>query len=152
MFFTAQKDKASVLSRTTEYLSSLRSQLGELTRRNVALQTQILTAEREGGGDQELGVATSTHHHQRVTINVEIAPSISEARFLDLRMSLRSEKCSLTDFVARVLGFLKRMGNVSLLSVQSNTRFVEESTAVHTLILRLKAEVCNYNVQYYYIV
>lgn len=122
-------------------MSSLRSQLEELTRRNVALETQILTAQRESG-DQELGVATSPHH-QRVTINVEnIAPSTSETRFLDLRMSLRSEECSLTDFVARVLGFLKREGNVSLLSVQSNTRIVEESTTVRTLVMRLKAEVC----------
>ncbi|KAI3447145.1 hypothetical protein Pfo_003810 [Paulownia fortunei] len=131
----SKKDKASVLSSTTEYLSSLESQVAELSKRNQTLETQLSTTQREAG--EEVGVSSSTSR-----VNVEIAhvsPLTSESRFLDLRVTLRSGECSMMDLVVRVLEFLKQQRNVSVLSVQSNTRMVE-STPVHGLVLRLKVE------------
>ncbi|XP_042065327.1 putative transcription factor bHLH041 [Salvia splendens] len=128
----SKKDNASLLSETTEYLRSLRSQLGELEARNDLLEMQLSTAPRE-----ELGSSS-----QRVSVEIKrMAPSsTSQPRFLDLRISLRSRECSLSDLVARVLGLLKQQErNVSLLSLQSNTRFVE-SLPVHGLVLRCKVE------------
>ncbi|KAG6421075.1 hypothetical protein SASPL_117624 [Salvia splendens] len=93
---------------------------------------QLSTAPRE-----ELGSSS-----QRVSVEIKrMAPSsTSQPRFLDLRISLRSRECSLSDLVARVLGLLKQQErNVSLLSLQSNTRFVE-SLPVHGLVLRCKVE------------
>lgn len=112
--------------------------MGELKRRNAILEMQISTALRE-----ELGVAPSTQRVNVEIVNVTPSTLISQARILDLRMSLRSTGCSLSDFVARILGFLKQQRNVSLLSLQSNTTIVE-STPVHGLVLRLKVEVCMY--------
>ena len=130
-FFQIQKDNASLLSETAEYLRSMRSQLGELETRNAILEMQLSSAPRE-----ELGSSS-----QRVSVEMMAPSSTSRARLLDLRISLRSRECSLSDLVARVLGLLKQQGRkVSLVSLKSNTRFVE-SLPVHGLVLRYKVEV-----------
>ncbi|XP_047949256.1 putative transcription factor bHLH041 [Salvia hispanica] len=126
----SKKDNASLLSETAEYLRSMRSQLGELETRNAILEMQLSSAPRE-----ELGSSS-----QRVSVEMMAPSSTSRARLLDLRISLRSRECSLSDLVARVLGLLKQQGRkVSLVSLKSNTRFVE-SLPVHGLVLRYKVE------------
>ncbi|KAK6151960.1 hypothetical protein DH2020_014595 [Rehmannia glutinosa] len=133
----SKKDKASVLSNTTEYLSSLKSQLKEVRKRNQTLETQLST------NRIEVGLISSSRIDQRVNVEISqvLSASTSESRLLDLRVNLRSGECSLLDLVFRVLGFLKQQRNISLLSVQSNTRMqVESNVPVHGLVLRLKIE------------
>ncbi|XP_020549338.1 putative transcription factor bHLH041 isoform X2 [Sesamum indicum] len=136
------KDKASVLSSTTEYISSLKSQVEELSKRNQELQSELSTTARKEGGGEEVGWLSSSSE----TVSVEIAQvssasasTLEEARFLDLRVRLRSGECSLLDLVIRVLEFLNQHSNLRLLSVQSNTRLVE-SVPVHGLVLRLRVK------------
>ncbi|KAL0337275.1 UNVERIFIED_CONTAM: putative transcription factor [Sesamum calycinum] len=136
----SKKDKASVLSSTTEYISSLKSQVEELSKRNQELQSELSTTAGKEGGGEEVGVLSSSSERVSVEIaQVSSASTSEEARFLDLRVRLRSGECSLLDLVIRVLEFLNQQSNLRLLSMQSNTRLVE-SAPVHGLVLRLRVE------------
>ncbi|KAI3443622.1 hypothetical protein Pfo_000287 [Paulownia fortunei] len=131
----SKKDKASVLSSTTEYLSSLKSQVAELNKRNQMLESQLSVQKSEASEDQVVGSSSA----ERVSVEIaQVSSSTSEARFLDLRVTVRGET-SMLDLVIRLLEFLKQQRNVSLLSVESNTRMLE-SIPVHGIMLRLKIE------------
>ncbi|KAL0410479.1 UNVERIFIED_CONTAM: putative transcription factor [Sesamum latifolium] len=134
----SKKDKASVLSSTTEYLSSLKSQVEELSKRNQMLESQLSVQRSvEAGNQDQVGGSSSSAERVNVEMN-QVSSSASEARFLDLRVTVRGES-SMLDLVIRVLEFLKQQRNVSLLSVESNTRMLE-SIPVHGIMLRLKIE------------
>ncbi|KAK4432892.1 putative transcription factor [Sesamum alatum] len=135
----SKKDKASVLSSTTEYISSLKSQVEELSKRNQVLQSELSTTGRKEGGEEVGGLCSSSERASVEIAHVSSASTSEEARFLELRVRLRSGECSLLDLVIRVLEFLNQQSNVRLLSVQSNTRLLE-SAPVHGLVLRLRVE------------
>lgn len=113
-----KKDKASVLSSTTEYLSSLKSQVAELVKKNQMLESQLLARKAE---DHSAGVEIT-----------QVSSSTSESRFLDLRVSVGAES-SMLDLITRLIEFLKHQTNLSLLSLESNT-----TMPVHVVMLRLK--------------
>nr|BCK60964.1 basic helix-loop-helix transcription factor 2 [Scoparia dulcis] len=138
----SKKDKASVLSSTTEYLSSLKSQVAELQKKNEMLEAELFASQRkENEGVGGSSSAAAAHDHQRLSVEIEnnVAASTSNGRFLDLRVRVRGE-CSTLDMVIQILEFLKRQRNVSLLSVESNTRMIDSSTQEHSILLRLKVE------------
>ncbi|CAA0814261.1 Putative transcription factor bHLH041 [Striga hermonthica] len=147
-----KKDKASVLSSTTEYLSTLKSRVDELSRRNQMLESRILSVQRlskgsgGGGEDDETGPKICSVDDQRVNVEItHVSPSTSEARFLDLRVRARARSSGeimsdgLSDLVIVLLEFLKQQRNVSLTSLESNTR-MSGPAAVHEMMLRLKIE------------
>ncbi|KAK6147699.1 hypothetical protein DH2020_018611 [Rehmannia glutinosa] len=137
----SKKDKASVLSSTTEYLSSLKSQVAELSKRNQMLESKLNSVRRsEGSEDQIVGSNSSVDQGVNVEI-AQVSSSTSEARFLDLRVTVRGEN-SMLDLIIRIMEFLKQQRNVSLLSVESNTRMLE-SNPVHGIVMRLKIEEMN---------
>ncbi|KAL0346705.1 UNVERIFIED_CONTAM: putative transcription factor [Sesamum calycinum] len=135
----SKKDKASVLSSTTEYLSSLKSQVEELSKRNQMLESQLAVQRSvEASNQDQVEGSSSSVERVNVEMNQVSSSSASEARFLDLRVTVRGET-SMLDLAIRVLEFLKQQRNVSLLSVESNTRMLE-SIPVHRIMLRLKIE------------
>ncbi|KAL1547774.1 hypothetical protein AAHA92_16090 [Salvia divinorum] len=131
-----KKDKASVLSSTVEYMSSLKSRAAELAERNRILVSQIDSVKKSESGGDEVGSGER--------VSVEISPSSSssssEARFLDLRVRVRVRgESSLLDLVSRVIEFLRGQSGVSMTSVESNTRMLD-SVAVHAVIIRLRIQ------------
>lgn len=144
-----KKDKASVLSRTTEYLSSLKSEVAELRKRNRILESQIMSSSRKpesgveylGGGG---GEPSTSSEEERVSVEMaevsSSSSSTSEGRLMEVRVRVRGEEDRLVDIVSRVLGFLRGETRVSLTSVESNTR-MEGSVAVHMLVMRLRVQV-----------
>ncbi|XP_073132539.1 putative transcription factor bHLH041 [Henckelia pumila] len=143
----SKKDKASVLSSTTEYLSSLKSKVEELSKRNQILEGRV-SNRKEPIIQESVEVPSSSTSSSRSSVqervNVEmhrVPESTSEARLLilDLRVTVRGE-WRMLDLVSGILEFLKQQRNlISLLSVESNTRMAE-SDSVHGLILRLRIE------------
>lgn len=136
-----KKDKASVLSSTTEYLSTLKSQVAELMKRNQILESRVMNSrirESESGGELEGGMSSS---EERVSVEMaEVSSSSSsEARVMEMRVRVRGEG-RLVDLVSRIMELLKGETRVSLTSVESNTRMVG-SVAVHILIMRLRIQV-----------
>ncbi|KAG6431690.1 hypothetical protein SASPL_109772 [Salvia splendens] len=127
-----KKDKASVLSSTVEYMSSLKSRVAELVERNRILEPRIDSVKKsESGGDE-------VWSGERVSVEISRSSSTSEARFLDLRVRVRGES-SLLDLVSRVIEFLRGQSGVSLTSVESNTRLLD-SVSVHAVIITLRIQ------------
>ncbi|KAL8040323.1 hypothetical protein ABFX02_10G089900 [Erythranthe guttata] len=137
-----KRDKASVLSGTTELLSSLKSQVEELRQRNQMLESKISSSTLS---DQVVvgnsSSSSAVDHQTRVSVEITQvqSPSTSDARLLDLRVRVRGER-SMLDSVIRIMEFLKQQRNViTVLSIESNTRMFE-SVPVHGIVLRLKIE------------
>ncbi|KAL8463966.1 hypothetical protein ACS0TY_033779 [Phlomoides rotata] len=133
----SKKDKASVLSSTTEYLSSLKSEMVELVKKNQMLESQ-LSGRKSEARTVDIHVGSSSTA-ERVNVEItEVSSSTSEARFLDLRVSVRGES-RLLDLITRLIGYLKQQRNLSLLSLESNTS-MSGGVQVHGVMMRLKIE------------
>ncbi|KAI8565397.1 hypothetical protein RHMOL_Rhmol03G0255700 [Rhododendron molle] len=142
-----KKDKASVLSGTSEYLNSLRSQVAELTRRNQVLEAQLLPKTKPR--DDQEGSDESSHRRLDVkVVNVVAAESSSSARIVDLSVVVRGGGCDMLDLVIRILESLKKDERVGFISVEADTK-VEESISVNRVVSRLKIEVCLYTKKSY---
>ncbi|KAH9763026.1 putative transcription factor bHLH041 [Citrus sinensis] len=129
-----KKDKASLLINTREYLSSLKAQVDELSRRNQILEAQVLPKAREAAA------AASVNAEERVQVRVSpVAESTSEWRMVDIRVIVRGE-CPALDLVIRILEFLKGDDNLSLISVEANTQIAADSTSFNHVILRLRIQ------------
>ncbi|KAL9440901.1 hypothetical protein AB3S75_019557 [Citrus x aurantiifolia] len=129
-----KKDKASLLINTREYLSSLKAQVDELSRRSQILEGQVFPKAREAAA------AASVNAEERVQVRVSpVAESTSEWRMVDIRVIVRGE-CPALDLVIRILEFLKGDDNLSLISVEANTQIAADSTSFNHVILRLRIQ------------
>ncbi|GAA0152267.1 basic helix-loop-helix transcription factor [Lithospermum erythrorhizon] len=139
-----KKDKASVLASTTEYLTTLKSQVAELAQRNQILETQLLVP-REKATEQEGGssTASSSSRERVVVLIVPVDQSTSEeGRVVDLQVAvLRGQSFSMLDLAICVLEYLKLVNNVSVMSIQANTRALhDESSSMINISIRLRIE------------
>ncbi|CAI9761089.1 unnamed protein product [Fraxinus pennsylvanica] len=136
----SKKDKASVLNNTVEYLSSLKKQVEELSKKKQILEAQHLPPRSEATGDNlQTGDSSSVERLTNVRIT-HVSTSTSESRMLDVNVTTNGE-CSLLDLVTRIIEFLKPQNNVSLISVEADTRLMGESTnSVHGIMFRLRIE------------
>lgn len=141
-----KRDKASVLGSAREYLGSLKAQVSELTRENEQLEAQVLrgkqatsTAAGSSDGGDEFGAGGASEERLGVQTENVASSMTSEERRVNLRVSLRGE-ASLSDLATRVLDFLKRVENVSLLSMEAESTPMEESGHLHRVIFRLRVE------------
>ena len=140
-----QKDKASVLTSTREYLSSLKDQVAELSKRNHVLEAQLLPKMSAAIEETSSGVSSV----ERVEVQIRdvgastsaSSSSSSSSRIVDLQVILRAE-VSMVDLVVRLLEFLKIDQNVSLMSVEANTRMAEPTSVSNVVLMRLRIEVC----------
>jgi hypothetical protein len=130
-----KKDKASLLTTTREYLSSLKAQVEELNKRNQLLEARSLPA-KEAKYEEE---TSSSNGRLNVRIS-QVSESTSEENIVDLRVTIRGE-CPMVDMLIRILEFLKQVEIVSLQSMETNTRTIESNSMNH-IILRLRIEVC----------
>nr|XP_016440597.1 PREDICTED: putative transcription factor bHLH041 [Nicotiana tabacum] len=134
-----KKDKASVLASTTEYLSSLKGQVEELSKKNEMLEAQLLQPQNKSSFEQAI-ISSSAGGNERIAVEItNVGESTSESRTVDLQISVTRE-CSILDLVTRLLEFLKRDNNVNLESVAANTRSVVQSEPVTHIILRVRIE------------
>ncbi|KAK4337981.1 hypothetical protein RND71_042468 [Anisodus tanguticus] len=132
-----KKDKASVLANTTEYLSSLKAQVEELSKKNEMLEAQVNKPQMKSDAIS----SCSSDGNERVGVEIiNVGESTSESRIVDLQVSVRGE-CSILDLVTRSLEFLKTDNNVTLESVAANTRpMVQSAPSVTHITLRIRIE------------
>lgn len=128
----SKRDKASVLSSTTDYLTSLKGQIEELSKKNQMLEAQL---PRKEALTHEVSESTSEKLNVWIT---DVGESNSEARVVNLQVNVRGET-SLLDLVIRLLDFLKHVENVSLISVEAEMRMAE-TIPVNRVVLRLRIQ------------
>ncbi|GLT79096.1 hypothetical protein SLA2020_506010 [Shorea laevis] len=129
-----KKDKASVLSSTREYLSSLIAQMSELSGKNQLLEAQLLQSKEAA---KEVIGTNSSNEKMNVRI-IHALESTSEERFVDLRISVRGEY-SVMDMLIRLLEFLRQDRNVNLMSMEANT-IAAEPGPLNNINFRLRIE------------
>ncbi|XP_006357705.1 putative transcription factor bHLH041 [Solanum tuberosum] len=114
-----KKDKASVLSSTTEYLTSLKGQVEELSKKNEMLKAELDKPEDMMKSD----AISSCDGNERVAVEITNVSesSLSESRVVKLQVSVRGE-CNVLDLATRSLEFLKTQNDLTLESVAANTR------------------------------
>ncbi|KAF5458825.1 hypothetical protein F2P56_022826 [Juglans regia] len=131
-----KKDKASLLTTTREYLSSLKAQIAELTRRNQLLTAQLLPAE------EAINVEETSSSNERLGIRIisHVLDSTIEERIVELRVTVRGE-CPMEDILIRILEFLEQVENLSLVSMESSTGQMIELISSTRINLTLRIEV-----------
>lgn len=136
-----QKDKASVLTSTREYLTSLQAQVAELTKRIQQLEANVIA--KGAIHEEAMAAGGSSSSNEKVNVRVShVSESTSEeAQLIDLQVRLRT-RSSAEDVLIRILEFLRRDNNVSLLSMEANSHFTDSSSTAR-VTLRLRVEVCN---------
>ncbi|KAI8553473.1 hypothetical protein RHMOL_Rhmol05G0019000 [Rhododendron molle] len=130
-----KKDKASVLASTTNYLASLKAQVEELTKRSRDLEEKVQLLATKKDHDQEVSLSPDQRLDVRITQEAE---STSQARVIGLQVVLRGER-NVMDLVTRILEFLRRVENASLLSVEADAQVVD-SNPINIVRLRLRIE------------
>lgn len=83
---------------------------------------------------------------QRYEVHITpVAESTSEqGRIVNLGVSARGESGNTLDLVIRILEFLKQVNDeVSLISMEANTRVVAESSFFNNVVFRLRIKVCS---------
>lgn len=138
-----QKDKASVLASTREYLSSLKAQVEELSKRKQILEEQLLpTSRRESAMEEARSSLLSAGSSNLFEVGISRHPASAsdDQQIVDLNVSVRGEASPMADIAIRILEFLKQVNNVSLVSMEANTRVAESGVSNH-VTLRLRIEV-----------
>ncbi|KAE8658170.1 Alpha/beta-Hydrolases superfamily protein [Hibiscus syriacus] len=135
-------DKASVLTSSKAYLTSLKAKIAELSRQNQLLQARLLPAATEGSGlsNEMSTVRRIPVSESKERLNVQLIPvpeSTSEQRIVDMRIGIRGE-WPIENILMRLLEFLKDT-NVSLVSIEANTQ-ISELGSVNHVNLRLRIE------------
>ncbi|OIW18720.1 hypothetical protein TanjilG_13473 [Lupinus angustifolius] len=124
-----KKDKASILTAAKEKLKSLTAEIEKFNIRNQQLTTFLSTI--------EANASNSNFSNEQLKIRVSNVPqsSLSEERMVDLHVTVRGES-SQVDISIRLLEFLKRIQNLSLICMEANTH-VTEGTTINQLTFRI---------------
>ncbi|XP_038878717.1 putative transcription factor bHLH041 isoform X2 [Benincasa hispida] len=131
-----KKDKGSVLTTTREYVSSLKAQVAELSRRNQQLEAQLLQSAKEEGKKE----ANFFPQEERFRVGIsQVQESTSEGQIIDLHIATRGES-PLINIIIGVLEFLKQLNNVRVVSMEGNTQLTPSSSSINHLTLRLIIE------------
>ncbi|XP_050372980.1 putative transcription factor bHLH041 isoform X2 [Argentina anserina] len=141
-----KKDKASVLTTARDYLTSLKAQVDELSKRNQQLEAaaKLKTKEEEEKDpeeDQEEVEAAASSSTERVSVTLTHVSSSStdqDHQIIALQVMVRSGECSTEDIVIRILEFLKQVKNMSLMSMQASTRKTELHPNINRVVLILR--------------
>ncbi|KAJ6331053.1 hypothetical protein OIU76_009616 [Salix suchowensis] len=127
----SKKDKASILTRTREYLTSLKAQVEELSRKNQKLEAQLSKA---------AGAQVRDSPYEKLDVRVtHISESTSEQRIADLEVNVRGESPILDMVITRILEFLRQVTDVRLMSIQATTH-TAEANSFNRVVLRISIE------------
>lgn len=118
-----------------EYISSLKSQVEELNKRN-----QILEADQRARKEPPNQGSSRFSGEGPVVGITDIGESTSDSGVVDLEVNARGNVI-LVDLVIRVLEFIKQSENVSVMSIDAGTRMLETEAIANRVILRLRIQV-----------
>lgn len=125
----------------------MKAQIGELSRQNQLLESQILGSSRSSReAKEELGVISgSSNDRLYVGITPVSEPTISDQdRIIELRVCVRGEAPMMVDILIQLLQFLKLQDNNGnyLMSIEANTQITELGPVNHVYSRLGINEVC----------
>jgi hypothetical protein len=112
-----QKDKASILIRARDYVSTLKSRVSELEEKNRILVE--LLHRRNNGGDP--GDVSGKKIEVDIDINREACAVKETSQEFRLKIMVGSE-CNAMDAVVSILECLKEIGDVRLVAMDTGSR------------------------------
>jgi hypothetical protein len=112
-----QKDKASILIRARDYVSTLKSRVSELEEKNRILVE--LLHRRNNGGDP--GDVSGKKIEVDIDINREASAVKETSQEFRLKIMVGSE-CNAMDAVVSILKCLKEIGDVRLVAMDTGSR------------------------------
>ncbi|CAN0839121.1 Putative transcription factor bHLH041 [Linum grandiflorum] len=132
-----KKDKATVLSRTQEYLKSLITQVAQLSERTQQLESKLVQLNQPLGDaagaainirepeSKAADINHTTTYERVVDVRLraveEMTSDHQEQYTVELQVTLLRDHCSVSDIVIRVLEFLRRLRHVNLIAMEANT-------------------------------
>nr|XP_043630769.1 putative transcription factor bHLH041 [Erigeron canadensis] len=132
----SKKDKAAVLSNSREYITSLKSQVDELSKKNKILEMSkkeaVLLLNQDCTG--------SAGERQNVITIRDVGESTSESRVVDLEVVNARGNLKLVDLMAGVLELVKRVENATVISLNADTQTsstLDQQPSANRLVLRL---------------
>nr|WKE35130.1 basic helix-loop-helix family protein [Rosa persica] len=133
-----KKDKASVLTTARDYLSSLKAQVDELSKRNQQLEAAARLIAKEE--EEEAAGSSSTERVSVTLTHVSGSSTDQDQQIIALQVIVRSGECSTEDMVIRILEFLKQVKNLSLMSMEASTWKKELHPKINRMVLRLRVD------------
>ncbi|XP_047151831.1 putative transcription factor bHLH041 [Vigna umbellata] len=128
-------NKRWVLTAAKETMRSLMVEIEELKMRNEQLM-RVLSGKEVGSSREE---DRGRSYNERLNIRVLHASesSSSEEQMVNLEVTVR-EQSSEVNVLVRILEFLERVQNVTLISTNTNLHITEGGTAINVLTFRLR--------------
>ncbi|KAL3535596.1 hypothetical protein ACH5RR_004057 [Cinchona calisaya] len=133
-----KKDKSSVLTSTTEYLSSLKAEVAELSKKNQILEAQLLPTKSATSEETRSGGSSNERVVVQITPGGESISS-SSSRTVYLQVIMRAE-VNMVDLLVSLLEFLKIDQNVSVMTIEANTGMAESTSRNNVVLMRLQIE------------
>ncbi|GMH04085.1 hypothetical protein Nepgr_005924 [Nepenthes gracilis] len=118
-----KRDKASVLRTATEYMSSLKDQISELSEKSQQLEAQ-LRSQKEKNISNDYPQVNEDETPANGAVNLRIIPvseSTSEGRIADLLVT-SGRDTSMINLVIQILEFLKQVRPIKLMSMEAQIR------------------------------
>lgn len=116
-------------------MRSLMVEIEELKMRNEQLM-RVLSG-KEVGGSREENRGRSSNERLNVRVLHASESSSSEEQMVNLEVTVR-EQSSEVNVLVRILEFLERVQNVTLISTNTNLHITEGGTAINVLTFRLR--------------
>lgn len=132
-----------MLTTTREYLTSLHSQISELTKRIQQLEAQVLPSSAKEEAGAEAGGSSSSIGTISVRVSQVSESTSEEEHLIDLRVIFITDH-SAEDVLIRILEFLKQVQGISVLSMQANSHIRESSSTIRVALRLQVNQVCHF--------
>jgi len=140
-----QKSKATILTTAKETIISLVADIEKLNMRKQPLMRDLSGKEGSSSSSRDENKGRFSDERLNVGVGHVSESSSSEEQMVDLQVSVREQSCQVKVLI-RILEFLKRVQNITLISTNTSLHITEGGTTIYVLTFRLRIiEVCILN-------
>ncbi|CAL5053428.1 unnamed protein product [Urochloa decumbens] len=116
-----KKDKATVLSNTTEYMHKLIADVSELEKKNRELEAQLGLRLETGTDDGDSSERVQVDVTTGASTSASTSAGQGQAQEVSIRVTVRAE-CDLPEVVIAMLATIKKMGSFAVVTVDARQR------------------------------
>ncbi|KAL5701659.1 hypothetical protein ACHQM5_026974 [Ranunculus cassubicifolius] len=139
---STKKDKASVLLNTLDYLTTLKTEVSELTQNNELLEARATSATKD-----VLGFA-SNEKFDICIVHSSSVSLLSEEQDINMQVTVRGD-CNIVDLILDILEYLKLVKEANLVSMDADTELLEP-IPINRIIFRMEIKVSEWDEPAFY--